>query len=147
LEGAGLITFDEESAGSPAGVRRPIESLIARIEDEVVRRGSEPGLVLATETISENPGNGILFLVRGRIQRDRGRHAEAEGDFRDALRADPLLGAAHRELGEALAEQGKFDEALEWLERWLGTRGFTQEEPDEVRRVEEIVKKTRTRDA
>ena len=100
-------------------------------------------IVLTTEAIEEHPDNAVLLLVRGRLQRDMKNNLEAESDFRNALRKDPLLGPAHRELGEALAIQGKYSESLKWLERWLGTTSFTAAEPDEVAWVEKAVTSAR----
>ena len=55
---------------------------------------------------------GVLLLAR----RDA---AEAEAQFRDALRIAPGDAAAHRNLGVVLAKEGRYPEAIAHLEAAL----------------------------
>ncbi len=142
LEGAGMINFERAGEARDDSIG-DIERTIQRIEDFSASGGLEHALELATNAIEERPENAILYLVRGRLLREMKRNPEAENDFRDALRRDPLLGPAHRELGEALAIQGKHSESLRWLERWLATSSFTADEPGEVEWVEKAVSSAR----
>lgn len=139
LESAGLISFDSAVETTEGYVAHDVDRLIQRIEDVAASGGWDRALVMATDAIAEYSDDAVFFLVRGRLHRDLKNNHEAEMDFRDALRRDPLLGPAHRELGEALESQGKYAESLKWLERWLATSSFTADEPDEVAWVEKAV--------
>jgi hypothetical protein len=143
LEGAGLINFNEAPETSETHITSDVENLIRRIEEVAASGEMDRALVLASEAIEKHPEDAVLFLVRGRLHRDMKNDFDAENDFRDALRKDPLLGPAHRELGEALAAQGKHSESVKWLERWLATSSFTADEPDEVSWVEKTVASAR----
>jgi hypothetical protein len=145
LEGAGLIDFDEAEDPGEDYVATDIDTIIRRVEEVAASDGPDRALALATDAIEEHPDDAVLFLVRGRLQRDMKNDIEAESDFRNALRKDPLLGPAHRELGEALSSQGKHSESLKWLERWLATSSFTAVEPDEVEWVEKTVMSARNK--
>ena len=59
---------------------------------------------------------GLAHLTRGRALNRLGRTAEAIRAFRAALLYLPELADAHVALGEILAEQGEFNEALEHLQ-------------------------------
>ncbi|MGZ3438997.1 MAG: tetratricopeptide repeat protein [Polyangia bacterium] len=65
-------------------------------------------------------GKGVALVVEG-------RYAEAEKPLREALRLDPTLAEAHYNLGVALREQGRFDDAI--AEYRASLAGFTSE-PD-----------------
>lgn len=143
LESAGLINFDKAVEATDSYVTPDVDKLIQRIEDVAASGAMDRALIMTTDAIAEHSDDAVFFLVRGRLQRDLKRNHEAELDFRDALRRDPLLGPAHRELGEALESQGKYAESLKWLERWLATSSFTADEPDEVAWVEKAVTSAR----
>jgi tetratricopeptide (TPR) repeat protein len=63
-------------------------------------------------------GNGVALVVEGRF-------AEAEKPLREALRLDPALPEAHYNLGVALREQGRLDDAI--AEYRASLDGFTSE--------------------
>lgn len=68
-------------------------------------------------------GQGVSLVVRG-------RYAEAEKPLREALRMDPTLSEGHYNLGVALKNEGRFDEAIAEYHRSL--EGFTAE-PDRAK--------------
>jgi len=62
---------------------------------------------------SARPAEALLNL--GNLEVGRGRLAEAERHFREAVRANPHYAAAHANLGAALADQGRPEEAVPHL--------------------------------
>jgi tetratricopeptide (TPR) repeat protein len=64
-------------------------------------------------------GQGVSLVVAG-------RYADAERKLREALRENPSMPEGHYNLGVALREQGRNDEAIAELQEAL--RGFSREE-------------------
>lgn len=85
------------------------------------------------------PEEPVVAILQGRRALLAGDAAAAERAFRDALRGDPLLAAAHVFLGDVLARQGRFDEATEWWNRWLTVAPHSGVTDDDVARVRRAV--------
>jgi Flp pilus assembly protein TadD len=83
----------------------------------------------------------MVHLLLGRIHAAQGRGAAAVEELRRSLRLDPLLAAAHRQLGFALVAIGRFGEALESWEQW---ERLAPRSPDELAQLDEV---QRARDA
>ena len=58
-------------------------------------------------------------MLLARVFRAQGEYTQAEDYCRRALRLDSMLNDGHRLIGDVLALQGRFTEAVEWWERWL----------------------------
>ena len=56
------------------------------------------------------------------------------------LRIDPMFLPAHRMLGNAVAMQGKYAEAVEWWQRWLKIGEKTEEDETELEQVREALR-------
>ncbi len=140
LESAGLLTIaDRGAARAPAEVPEDLRGLVERAEG-ALESGDLAAARELTETIRDRfPHEAAVDVIAGRVRLASGEASEAEEHLRRALRVDPLFGAAHRLLGDALALQGRFREAVEWWQRWLkiGEQGEGTEE--ELRRVREAV--------
>jgi tetratricopeptide (TPR) repeat protein len=63
--------------------------------------------------LGSNPNDEEALTLLGVIRARQNRFAEAEALFRRALQINPQSLAAHRDLGNALAQEDKLDEALE----------------------------------
>jgi tetratricopeptide (TPR) repeat protein len=82
------------------------------------------------------PSQAVAHFRSG-MQALEARHSErAIQDFREAVRLDPLLGAAHYELGRALMGIGRFPEAVE---AFLAAR-------DAFRKADQLAQEARTRE-
>lgn len=105
------------------------------LEDGLRRFPGDPALRLALGSLAEMEGSPALTPLSARSapqpaerreRQGRLRHrnlspAEAEGEYRRALEADPELGEAHLRRGRVLAELGRAGEALPELE-WVRQR-------------------------
>ena len=63
--------------------------------------------------LGSNPNDEEALTLLGVIRARQNRFAEAEALFRRALQINPQSLVAHRDLGNALAQEDKLDEALE----------------------------------
>jgi predicted Zn-dependent protease len=86
----------------------------------LLREGETEAARLEAEAlVSAHPTESRVHLAAAQVQLEAGRHREAEAAARRALALEPLLGLAHRLLGDALVAQGRFGEGVAWWERWL----------------------------
>jgi tetratricopeptide (TPR) repeat protein len=76
--------------------------------------------------LEQQPDNPQAYFLRGSFYRHMGAMQKAAPDFRRAVELDPERLDAHEQLGIALLEIGRFDEALEHLEIVRGRR------PDDI---------------
>jgi tetratricopeptide (TPR) repeat protein len=138
--------FGLESAGVVALLERAVadgraERDVADLADQLASAARElaEGRPDAAEPLVE-----AVAVMRGTLQLARSQPVDAEQEFRRALRLDPLMAPAHRLLGDALARQGRMDEAVEWWERWLTVSSHVGEAPPEAERVREAIRAART---
>lgn len=97
-----------------AALRTAVASLLvsgATAQPDGARR-----LALLAEAIQLDPTHAPAYLQRGRVQRDQGRNPLAIADFRSAIKYDPRLWVAHRELAQALGREGSRWEARQVLQ-------------------------------
>jgi tetratricopeptide (TPR) repeat protein len=148
LESAGVVALLERSAADDRTEQNvaDLAGLLASAEREL-REGrpdaAEPSVDAA---LARSPRDPAVAVVRGRLHLARNEAVAAEQDFRRALRLDPLMAPAHRLLGDALARQGRLDEATEWWERWLTVSSHVSEVPEEADRVQEAIRAANTLD-
>jgi Flp pilus assembly protein TadD len=69
------------------------------------------------ELAARAPGNVMVRYSLGREYLKARRYAEAEREFREAVRLKPDYSAAYRELGKSLGALGRPDEAREIYQR------------------------------
>ena len=144
LEAAGLVTIGDPGRASAGRVEsRDLDSLLERAEQALEDGEPEQTRALAQSACALHPHSATASLLLGRAELQLHRPAEAAEHLRRAVRLDAMLVGAHRLLGDALVQQGRFDEAVEWWERWLGL-GVHGDEPEaEVKRVEDAVQAAR----
>jgi hypothetical protein len=118
LASAGVILLLEPGARPSRGVPAPQGALerasaaLASGDIEGARAAAEAGAAL-------HPREAKAQWMLARVALASGRAASGEEYLRRALRLDPLFAPAHRSLGDALALQGKYAEAVDWWRRWL----------------------------
>ncbi len=141
LESAGIVALvDRVVLGDHHSDEYPdMGRLLERVE-EALREGDVQAAVHWTDSArSRFPHEPIVSFLSGRINLVRGRAPQAEEEFRRALRLDPLIGPAHRFLGDALAHQGRLAEAVEWWDRWLKLSDRGQADDAEEESVREAI--------
>lgn len=139
LESAGVLAVREAAPIKTKISPEDIDKLAVEIDVLLAKGEPENALGRARSAIEAMPDEPVLYLLLGRILAKIGRHRDAEENLRRALKMDSMLGRAHRELGVVLAKQGKYAEAVDWWQRWLGVDKFTQAEPREVPRITQAV--------
>ncbi|PYP09334.1 MAG: hypothetical protein DMD59_09315 [Gemmatimonadetes bacterium] len=83
-----------------------------------------------------------MHLLLGRIHLAQGHASAAAEELRRALRLDPLLAAAHRQLGFALVSMGRFGEAVQSWDQWERLARTPEEEAQraDVQRAREAAR-------
>ncbi len=119
LYSSGVVTLEDQRRDSPR------DGEVAALDDSValIRRllaeGDAEGARLEAEALAAVHGqNAAVHVLAARAELAAGRPREAELVARRALGLDPALAGAHRLLGDALAAQGRFQDAVSWWVRW-----------------------------
>lgn len=147
LSTAGIVMLAERrSGGRDAGQLQDVGELVRRATDALAAKDLEAARAAAQVALEQNAQDPAVFLLLGRIALAGRREAEAEEHLRRALKLDALLADGHRLLGDAVALQGRFTEAVEWWQRWLKISGQSPQLAAEVDRVQEAVHAAQTLD-
>jgi hypothetical protein len=142
LESAGILMLHEPTVDQQEGAEsdKDIERLLERA-DAAVEEGDMVGARSWAEVArTTSPHDGRIHLTLGKISLAADQPESAEENLRRALRIDPMLARAHRLLGNALALQGRYSEAVEWWQRWLKLGEHSDEEEAEVEQVRDALK-------
>lgn len=102
-----------------SGLGKEVEAIVASID----AKQYEAALQETETLIAANPALAPLHYVKGFALVKLGRLSEAEAPLREALRLDPEIAGAAGLLGQALGEQGKYDEAVVALRQELQRQG------------------------
>ncbi len=150
LESAGVLVITDRRRSSSESVEAPedLDDLMARATTAAETGDLEAARRWAEQARSLRPHEPVVYALLGRLELAANRSHEAEENLRRALRLDPLLVSAHRLLGDALALQGRFHEAVEWWQRWLKIGEHdSQADVADLQRVQEAVTAAQTLDA
>jgi hypothetical protein len=118
LYSSGVVRLHDPKAATPDAAPGLDDALgtVARL----LREGETEAARLEAEAlVAAHPNESRAHLLSAQVQLTVRRHREAEAAARRALGLEPLLGPAHRLLGDALVAQGRFTEGIGWWERWL----------------------------
>jgi len=120
LESAGVVVLSDPGTAKRerTTLAADLAELVARAEDALARRELEEARGVAEQAAAVHPHDPTVHMLLGRIALAAGRGADAVEELRRTLRLDPLLVAAHRVLGYALAATGRFGEAVEQWDQW-----------------------------
>jgi hypothetical protein len=138
LESAGVIVLVDPGTakrGRPT-VAGELTELVAKAEQALQRRDFGAARAAAEQAATTQPHDPVVHLLLGRLHLAQGGHPAAVEELRRALRLDPLLAPAHRQLGYALVALGRFGEALESWEHWERLAGRSEEELAELATVQ-----------
>ncbi|HKI96616.1 MAG TPA: tetratricopeptide repeat protein, partial [Gemmatimonadales bacterium] len=122
------------------------DEALSRVEALLKVRELEAARAEAEVAVTTYPQEAGAHVALAGVHLAAGRAREAEDAARHALRLDPMRGAAHRMLGDALALEGRFAEAVEWWERWLTLADSDESETPERERVRAATDAARTLD-
>jgi hypothetical protein len=146
LESAGIIVLLD-----PGTTRRParagqsaasdVAELIAKAEQALEAHDVDGARAAAEQAAGLQPHDPTVHLMLGRLHLAQGHAAAAADELRRALRLDPLLAQAYRQLGYALVAIGRFGEALESWDQW---ERLASRSPEEVAQLPAV---QRARDA
>jgi len=119
LESAGLIVLvDPGTAPRGRTGGGDAAALMAEAEDAFARHDLDRARSAAERVTVVQPHDPAVHLLLGRVHLAAGRPADAVDELRRALRLDALLVSAHRVLGLALVQLGRFAEAVDQWEQW-----------------------------
>src|SRR5207253_8327478 len=126
LESAGVIVLvdpgnaNRPRGGAPGGgdAGSDLTELVARAERALQAKDLDAARAAAEQAGSMQPHDATIHLLLGRIHLAQGRGSTAAEELRRALRLDPQLAAAHRQLGFALVSIGRFGLAAESWVPW-----------------------------
>jgi hypothetical protein len=130
LESAGVIVLLDPGTtkrGRPS-VAGELAELVAKAEHALQQRDFGAARAAAEQAASIQPHDPTVHLLLGRLHLAQGSPPAAADELRRALRLDPLLAAAHRQLGYALVALGRFGEALESWDQWERLAARSEEE-------------------
>lgn len=122
LESAGVIVLVDPGTakrgrGGPSTAGELTE-LVAKAERALQAKDLDAARAAAEQAGSMQPHDATVHLLLGRIHLAQGHASAAAEELRRALRLDPLLPAAHRQLGFALVSMGRFGEAVASWDQW-----------------------------
>jgi hypothetical protein len=141
LESAGILTLHEPAAPvSEAQGTEDLDEAIGRATEALDQADLVGARSWAELARSSNPHDPVVHLTLGRIELASRQSEAAEEHLRRALRIDPMLVAAHRLLGNTLALQGRYGEAVEWWQRWLTLGEHAEEDEAEIEQVRDALK-------
>jgi tetratricopeptide (TPR) repeat protein len=129
LESAGVIVLVDPGTAKRGrtgpSAMGDLAELVAKAEQALQAKDFDAARAAAEQAANMQPHDASVHLLLGRIHLAQGRGPAATEELRRALRLDPLLAAAHRQLGFALIAIGRFGEALESWDQWerLAPRG------------------------
>jgi len=140
LEAAGLVSVMERAAADAARSEHgDLNALLERVEQALQDGDVGTAQEAADQARVAFPHEPAALLLSGAVGLRAGQAADAEQYLRRALRQDPALTRGHRMLGDSLALQGRYAEAVEWWQRWLKLGEQGGEDPAELALVREAV--------
>lgn len=147
LATAGVVTMLDHGPAPAAAPEREsdLDDLISRAAEALETGDLEGARGWAESARAAHPHEPSVYLLLAEVALAAMRPAEGEEHLRRALRVDPMLAPCHRLLGDALALQGRFPEAIEWWQRWLKI-GEAAAEAGAAERVRRAMDAARTLD-
>lgn len=96
---------------------------------ELKRGDYDKAFKLLSARLAANPNDVVAQQALLRVFFETGRYAEAETDARKFLARAPATGAVRHELGETLAQTGRYSEAIAEFERAAADSRTTERDP------------------
>ncbi|MFN2572630.1 MAG: DUF4388 domain-containing protein [Gemmatimonadales bacterium] len=145
LESAAVIVLVDPGTSKRGGASTAVDltELVAKAERALQDKDLDAARAAAEQAGSMQPHDATVHLLLGRIHLAQGHGSAAAEELRRALRLDPLLAAAHRQLGYALVSMGRFGEAVQSWDHWerLAARSPEEEaQREDVQRAREAAR-------
>ncbi|HEV2671019.1 MAG TPA: DUF4388 domain-containing protein [Gemmatimonadales bacterium] len=120
LESAGVIVLMDPGTTrhERASAAADLTELVAKAERALQAKDFDAARAAAEQAGSLQPHDATVHLLLGRIHLAQGHASSAAEELRRTVRLDPLLPAAHRQLGFALVAMGRFAEAVACWDQW-----------------------------
>lgn len=103
---------------------------VSLLTPSIASAGVSDGVLEVWPLLDELARPGVehwwLTSVRAFARTEQGRYAEAEDLARSALAERPNSGHAAHALAHVLYEERRHDEAVRWIDAWMGTDGQAQ---------------------
>jgi len=135
LEASGVLQLREGDRATPPQGAMDIVTVTEAVETALATGDGDSARARVEAALAAHSGDARLHILLARIRLASGRAADAEDALRRALVIDPQSPDAQRLLGTALAQRGRFNEAVEWWARWLSTGEHATGAGDERERV------------
>lgn len=121
LEAAGVLQIRDGGHGASVAAPGTVDvAEVTRAVEEALASGDADGARARVEVaLAARTDDAGLHVLLARTRLAGGRAADAEDALRRALVLNPQHAEAQRLLGSALAQRGRFGEAVEWWSRWL----------------------------
>jgi hypothetical protein len=130
LESAGVIVLVDPGTnrrGRPSTTEE-LPELVATAERALQAKDFDAARAAAEQASNTHPHDPTVHVLLGRIHLAQGHASVAADALRRALRLDPMLAAAHRQLGFALVGMGRFAEAVSSWDQWDRVASHSVEE-------------------
>lgn len=148
LEAAGVLQVRDngQTAGPGHDGALDVAAVTEAVERALAAGDAEGARARVEAALAAHADDGRLHVLLARARLAGGRAADAEDALRRALVLDPRHAEAQRLLGAALAQRGRFAEAVEWWTRWLALGEQVAPEGGERERISQAMKAARELD-
>jgi hypothetical protein len=125
----GTIPRARGASGAGGDLAELIAELVAKSERALEAKDLDGARAAAEQAGGLQPHDATTHLMLGRVLLAQGHASPAAEELRRAVRLDPLMAAAHRQLGFALVAMGRFGEAVASWDQWdrLASRSADEE--------------------
>lgn len=148
LSTSGVISIRDPRHHTPADGAPTLAEQLERVEGLLQGGALEDARLEAEALATSWPKEAEVHVLAAQVALRASRVRDAESAARRALAVNPLLPAAQRALGDALAAQGRHAEAADWWMRWLAVVREREVAPSADReQVEAAVTAARAMDA
>lgn len=122
LESAGVLSIAPPPEQPKPAAETPQDepTIVEELQIAIGVRDFDRAHEIAERGVKAHPQSAELLFLMARVLRAQRDYAGAEEFCRKALRLDSLYTPSHRLLGDLLALQGLYTDAVEWWDRWLG---------------------------
>ncbi len=145
LQSAGIVQVRDPVRESSSDAD-DLSGTLASVDGFLADGDVESARVEVEALVAAYPTDAEAHLAAAQVSLARDCAGDAERAARQALGLDPMLALAHQALGNALALQGKFHDAVEWWERWLSIARHDDTLATEREDVEAAIEAARTLD-
>ncbi len=142
LASAGILSLQEgrDAGPSDAGAAGDVETSLRSAAEALDGGDTGAARVYLEAARTQAPHNAEVCLMLGEVDLAERRPESAEQNLRRALRIEPMLVPAHRLLGNSLALQGRYGEAVEWWQRWIKLGEHVEQDEEDVAAVNEALR-------